>query len=834
MSQGSRNQPHFFLGAIGKSERYTSPSSAPHKKPELPNLDRQTHGHCLRGDLATVKAAHNEYIGSVDTDNLNGPIGVQIEVTSQPNIKLAFESLASESSKDGAKNIEVLNVVETEGITTATIFVPDGKLQVLEKKVTDYIEKKTNKSNTPADNKALIHTIASIRKATLEALWTDSPEVLPADDTAILWWEVWLPVRGNRQNIIDDFSKLCQIASISVSTSTLKFPERSVLLVKGSKAQLSSSPLLLNCIAEIRLAKETAEFFDDLPYLGQAEWINDALGRTAVEDLSDVRVCILDTGVNSGHPLLTPLMDQDDGYALDPNWDTGDTDGHGTEMAGLAGWGDLTEVLESSSAIQISHRLESVKVLNRSGDNKGKNLGDLTSQGIALPQISKPHLNRVFSMALTTTDSRDRGRPSAWSASLDSLAADYINQGASPNLFVVSAGNATQDLDAMKTYPDFNLTESIHDPAQAWNILTAGAYTEKITIDPPSGSGKTLAPSGGLSPFSSTAKTWHKRSPIKPELVLEGGNVDADYAMSMPSLSLLTTNSDITNRLLTTTRATSAATALLSRMAASVMAEYPSFWPETIRALLTHSADWTDSLKAQFDSGGTERQKYAYLLRCCGYGVPSLSKALKSANNSLTMIIEDSLQPFYKAKGSGIKTRDMHIHELPWPKDILLELGATPVKMTVTLSYFIEPNPSARGIIGRYNYQSHNLRFEVKRALESAENFKARINKSARTDEDTRTNTAGDPNWLIGGNDRHRGSLHKDIWNGTAADLAERGNIAIYPTNGWWRTRQKLERYESKARYSLVVTIETPETNTDIYSIVKAQIAVPTEILTEV
>ena len=49
------------------------------------------------------------------------------------------------------------------------------------------------------------------------------------------------------------------------------------------------------------------------------------------------------------------------------------------------------------------------------------------------------------------------------------------------------------------------------------------------------------------------------------------------------------------------------------------------------------------------------------------------------------------------------------------------------------------------------------------------------------------------PAWLIGARGRHRGSLHGDIWQGTAADLASRGVIAIYPTAGWWKTRRALK-----------------------------------------
>ncbi len=672
MSQGSRNLPHFFLGSTGQAEPFTSRGGGG-GGPDLPELDRQAHGQKLMGELNEVKAASKVIEESVGADHISGPIGIQIEFKGLPDIELAFQSLANEQYQDAAKNIEIMNVVKREDSTVATIFVPEGKIGKLDQKITDYLEEKKNKNGDPIDNKALINTIDSIRQATLEALWTDDPEVFPQRDDETVWWEIWLPVRGNRQAIIEDFSRYSRAAEMEVSSSFVEFPERTVLLAKGSRQQLSSSVVIINSIAELRLAKETADFFDALPLADQRDWADELLERAEFSDESAVRICILDTGVNAGHPLLAPLMNEDDSYVVEPEWDTADADGHGTEMAGLAAWGDLTEVLVSTEPHQIPYRLESVKLLRHSGDNGGRHLGDITAQGVSLPGIDKPNCNRIFSMALSAKDTRDRGRPSAWSASLDGLAVDYVNEGLDPRLIVVCAGNVSGNLTEMKTYPEFNLVEDIHDPAQAWNVLTAGAYTEKTNItEPDTDHYSVLAPEGGLSPFSSTAVTWLQQAPVKPELVLEGGNAAADdlSAAHMPSLSLLTTNADMNQRLLTTTRATSAATALLSQMAAEIMAEYPGIWPETVRALLVHSADWTEALKAQFDHGNTPRQKHAHLLRCCGYGVPSLSRALKSAGNSLTMVIEDQLQPFHKTKGKPVKTRDMHLHELAWPIDL--------------------------------------------------------------------------------------------------------------------------------------------------------------------
>ena len=129
---------------------------------------------------------------------------------------------------------------------------------------------------------------------------------------------------------------------------------------------------------------------------------------------------------------------------------------------------------------------------------------------------------------------------------------------------MLSAGNI-QDPNAWLNYPDSNDTDGVHDPAQAWNALTVGASTELVRITEPDTDEYTLiAPRGGMSPFSTTSLTWEKYWPLKPDVVLEGGNAakDLHWAVRMDSLSLLTTNHRPAERVFTTTNATSAAMAL--------------------------------------------------------------------------------------------------------------------------------------------------------------------------------------------------------------------------------------------------------------------------------
>ena len=57
-----------------------------------------------------------------------------------------------------------------------------------------------------------------------------------------------------------------------------------------------------------------------------------------------------------------------------------------------------------------------------------------------------------------------------------------------------------------------------------------------------------------------------------------------------------------------------------------------------------------------------------------------------------------------------------------------------------------------------------------------------------------------------------------------------RNKIAVYPVGGWWKNRKYKERYIEKVRYSLIVSIETPEGELDIYTPVLNQISVDVNI----
>jgi len=784
------------------------------------------HADQLRAELGQVAATQQIRVAEQRQANVQTAVGVQVEFESMHGVALAAEGLARDRS-----GIQLMNVRSSGDQVVATVFVPEGKLVHFERLLEDYVAQRKDSLGRPRDHQRLIDAIRAVRVATFESIWTDDAAMLPPNEAQAIWWEAWVPAGDHRQQAIDDLRRLAELAGMQSRERALHFAERSVVLLHCSKAHLLQAPLVLNAIAELRRAKDTADFFDALPVNEQAQWADDLLERLlvgAVEEADGPHVTLLDTGVNNAHPLLAPLVANADLHTIQPAWQVDDRNGHGTELAGLALLGDLTPSLADNSPLAVDHRLESVKILRQPGGNQGELYGDLTIEAVSRVEIAAPERRRVFSMSITASEGHDRGRPSSWSAAIDRLASDYDGEGASPRLFLVSAGN-TRDSDAWAAYPASLTTNPAQDPAQAWNAVSVGAYTQLTHISEDDAQGfAPIASVDALSPFTTTSATWSPNWPFKPDIVMEGGNAAIDgvgFACTMPSLSLLTTNREPVVRLFTTSRATSAATALASKLAAEIRAIYPSLWPETVRALLVHSARWTPQMLAEHLGPNRTRETLTNLLRHCGYGVPNAARALDSAANSLTLIVQDKLQP-YERTDKGVKTRDMHLHQLPWPLEVLQGLGEAPVRLRVTLSYFIEPNPGERGVSNKYAYQSHALRFAVRRQLENEAAFRARINARAHDEEEgLPAQGAGDPNWFIGERLRRRGSLLSDTWSGTAAELAQRGQIAVYPAMGWWRNRPALARAERAARYSLLVSIEAPEVEVDIYNAVSLKVA---------
>jgi hypothetical protein len=119
----------------------------------------------------------------------------------------------------------------------------------------------------------------------------------------------------------------------------------------------------------------------------------------------------------------------------------------------------------------------------------------------------------------------------------------------------------------------------------------------------------------------------------------------------------------------------------------------------------------------------------------------------------------------------------------------------------------------------------------VKRALETIDDFRRRINAAATVEEEVLGPVpAGSDNWLLGPRIRNVGSIHSDYWRGTAAELAQRSAIGVYPIGGWWKENPNHKRYDRLVRYALIVSIRATNGDIDIYTPVRIQVPVAIEI----
>ncbi len=821
---------HIVVNGRTLSLPYTSPNIGRSKVEPRPIGDRQLHGTNIRDQF---QRAVDDFGEEYDSDSVyivfKSPIDVLLDIDKFDKGKFRLASYRKISVTSLDESIHVYY--------EATVYLNRKAVSAFLRKVEEYLDKTTPltydkkgvlKGGGQPYNNSLIANIEEIRAATLQSFWQEPELSFPTTDETI-WWELWL-ARERKDNIDDpivDVRPIWAEAGIQIGNQFLQFPEHWVYLVRCTRQQLETV-LYSDRLSEIRKPRDIADFFTGLEKAEQAEWVADLAER--VENLSaqnNVSVCLLDTGVNRVHPLLVNLIPERNLDAVNPAWAHSDGRapyGHGTPMACLALYGDLTDILGHANRVQILYQLESIKLINDHAPHDPALYGAVTQEAIARGEIINPNFKRVVCMAVTSADIIHRGRPTSWSAAIDQTLFGTIEEPNGNLLVVVSSGNLP--IEERINYPIGNADFTIEDPAQSYNALTVGSYTLKDFIDLTNFSNsEILAVRGGMSPCNTTSIGWLHEWCKKPDIVMEGGNsaIQNGGVILPDSLQLLSASRGGAGRsLLTTFNDTSASTALASKFAAELYTAYPNFRPETIRALIVHSADWTHAMLNNRSINQLNAIEKEMLLAHVGFGVPNMEKARYSANNSLSMIFERRLVPF-KLEDSTIKTNEFHLFDLPWPTEVLEELFDTIVKVKITLSYFIEPNPGNKHYELSASYKSCGLRFKMINPREDEDSFKGRISKTLR--QEGYKNNGGD-NWILGSQLRDKGSIHKDIWEGTAADLATRNKVAVYPVGGWWKSRKKLARYDASVNYSLIMTIETPAEDTDIFTPVENMIPI--------
>ncbi|BCX49855.1 peptidase S8 [Haloferula helveola] len=814
-----------------------------------PVADRAGHVSYLQRQVAAVQQEFDKVEKERADLALSSDFGLILNVTSEPDLPLAYWSLEKAPSSKG-EGITLLNLrheKDQQGreITKAAIFVPHGQLDVLEKKIAEYADPSKDSKDkagnvTNPRNAPLLNNIHSISSAAVDALWTD-PEPLPEADEPC-WFELWIR-RDDQKDWQGQLIQECAELGIEVPEQTLVFPDHVVVIGHGTRSQLESSLDLLNCLSEIRKARPCSVGLTDLNGLDQEEWIDEALERIQWPGDDAPAVCLLDTGVNRGHPLIEPALSQSDMSTVFGDGDTADDNQlkHGTPMAGLAAFGDLRTLMMSTQTWDQLHRLESVKLIRSSTEHDPENYGAVTLAAINEPESIAPDRPRVFCMAVTADGPNTFGNPSAWSTAVDIAAAGAQNETDQARVILVSAGN-TEVHDETFSYPDTMRGNPVEDPAQAWNAISVGAVTHRTTITEDDDEARRcdpLAPEHHLSPYTRTSHAWclgRKDWPIAPDVVMEGANLGKhrDLENEYPafdSLAPLTTASNFNLRPIAPFNATSAATALAARIAAQVTQRYPDASPETIRGLLVHSARWP---QAVLDRLGLDphqmrgNEAMQDLMRGYGFGVINEQRALDSLGNQTTFFTGESIQP-YKGRAGDASFNECHLIRLPWPVDLLQANPNVTCTLRVTLSYFIHPNPGTRSWDNgqKYKYASHLLGFTHKHKEHSLEEFRSRLH----AEEEALVGSLNDPGWAIGPKLRGKaGSLVQDVWRGPAADLAAMEAIAVFPrAKGWWATRKYAEGrqehncHEKTVPYSLIVSLEI-DADLPVYTEIEAAI----------
>ncbi len=537
------------------------------------------------------------------------------------------------------------------------------------------------------------------------------------------------------------------------------------------------------------------------------------------------RLCIIDSGVVSNHPLIRPYIGHEEAI-LTSESSVSDTNGHGTRVGGLAIYGDVRACYDRGR-FESTITLYSARVLNDSNGFDDEKLIMNQMRSAVETFVREPYNCRIFNVSIGGGEPAlgdERRQQNMYGEILDIIAREY------QVLFVVSAGNHVEiihaeDLEsAIATYPSSLLTPATRlcDFATTAIGITVGALSDADGVAIRNGvNADDIVRHVALrdEPAPMTRIGPGVQNAIKPDFVHYGGsfvfdrnqprNLVLDKGMAIMSLS-----HEPLSRLFAYDSGTSYAAPRVARLAALVehqlreqLGQAPH--PNLIRALLAVSARIPSAAQRMLERSDDPHAA----IKVCGYGLPNEDYSLQSTDGRVVLYAQ-----------AEISLDTLHIYRVPVP-DCLLQAPGTR-KITVGLAF--DPPVRAR----RLDYLGTRMNFYLIRGktLEEVQRAYSRIQpgetaESAFAARYVLRFEPGSTTRGISGYSRNKSTLQCGSFSMRTAMRANYGNdywLVIRSEKVWANDDQIMQSY------AVAVSLEadTPELYAEIRQMIRQSVRV--------
>lgn len=366
---------------------------------------------------------------------------------------------------------------------------------------------------------------------------------------------------------------------------------------------------------------------------------------------------------------------------------------HGTQVAGIAAYGELRTFAAGQRALPAPHPLFAARVMEQDPQDPDRaRLAGLFHRQLedAITWLHEQGV-RIVSCSINHDGPDDAPTPSETMATIDRLVRDL------GIVVVLSAGNIrSPHPDHWRDdYPKYLARDAarVADPAGAALALTVGAVSRyDVPSAPQPASVVAIAPAGGPAPFTRTGPTRGrgKSGALKPEFAAHGGNVTWDDQLGStrrkdPNLSVITLApaGATGGRILAADDGTSLSAPFVANQVAEIATRYPGASSNLLRALTALAGD----------ASAPERLGEAVV---SAYGEPRAARILESGTHRVVLLYEGTIAPSTNV-----------VHELPIPD--AFATGRYHQQIRIALAY----DPAVRR--SRRDYLAATMEFDLVR-----------------------------------------------------------------------------------------------------------------------